>query len=206
MNIFLKAEVHCTDGAGGNATALVLNPVTKVATHLVIDPKGHGHHEFLLPLDLVVESHAKRIAVRCSRAELDQLAPFAKLVAMQDEGLDAMDAQALMSSEFQSGAGFQDFSFAGAGSSELVEVEALPESELAVRHGIPVEATDRAVGEVDGFSIDPASGQITHLVLCEGHLFSKKDVEIPVSAIDRIGEVAVYLKLAKHEVEQLPEV
>jgi hypothetical protein len=43
MNIFLIAEVHCTDGAGGNATALVLNPVTKVATHLVIDPKGHGH-------------------------------------------------------------------------------------------------------------------------------------------------------------------
>lgn len=197
MTIFLNAELHCTDGAGGNARGLVLNPATKVATHLVIDPKGHGHDEYLLPLDMVTESNAKRIVVRCSRAELDQLAPFTRLLAVQDKGLDAMDAQALMGSEFQGGAGFQDFSFAGAGSSEMVEVEAIPESELAVRHGIPVEATDGAVGEVDGFSIDPASGQITHLVLREGHLFSKKDVEIPVSEIDRIGEAAVHLNIPK---------
>ena len=197
MDIILKAELHCTDGAGGNATGLVLNPLTKVATHLVIDPKGHGHHEYLLPLDLVVESNAKRIAVRCRRSELDQLAPFTRMVKMEDQGLDMMDAQALMGSEFQSGVGFQDFSFAGAGSSEMVEMEAIPESELAVRHGIPVEATDGTVGEVDGFSIDPDLGQITHLVLREGHLFAKKDVNIPVEQVDRFGEMAVHLTIAK---------
>jgi sporulation protein YlmC with PRC-barrel domain len=197
MNIFLKAEIHCTDGAGGNATALVLNPATKVATHLVIDPKGHGHDEYLLPLDLVAESSAKRIDVRCSRNELDQLAPFIKVVKVEAQGLDMMDAQALMGSESHSGIGFQDFSFAGAGSSEMVEVEAIPESELAVRHGIPVEAIDGKAGEVDGFAIDPETRRITHLVLREGHLFTKKDVEIPVSEIDRIGELTVYLNIPK---------
>jgi sporulation protein YlmC with PRC-barrel domain len=201
MNIFLKAEIHCTDGAGGHATALVLNPATKVATHLVIDPKGHGHDEYLLPLDLVAESSAKRIDVRCSRHELDQLAPFIKVVKVEAQGLDMMDAQALMGSESHSGIGFQDFSFAGGGSSEMVEVEAIPESELAVRHGIPVEATDGKVGEVDGFVIEPDTRRITHLVLREGHLFTKKDVEIPVSEIDRIGEVAVYLNIPKDAVK-----
>ncbi|HSN76689.1 MAG TPA: PRC-barrel domain-containing protein [Anaerolineae bacterium] len=197
MNIFLRAEVQCTDGAGGNATALVLDPATNVATHLVIDPKGHGHDEYLLPLDLVAESSAKRIDVRCSRAELDQLAPFTTMVQVESQGLDTMDAQALMGAESHSGIGFQDFSFAGAGSSEMVEVEAIPESELAVRHGIPVEATDGKAGKVDGFAIDPETRRITHLVLCEGHLFTKKDVEIPVSEIDRLGELTVYLNIPK---------
>jgi len=56
------------------------------------------------------------------------------------------------------------------------------------------------------FLIDPANENITHLVLREGHLWSQKDVTIPVSAIDRIEEDAVYLKLDKHAVEVLPAV
>jgi hypothetical protein len=52
---------------------------------------------------------------------------------------------------------------------------------LAVRHGIPVEATDITVGEASGFAIESETGRITHLVLREGHLFSKKDAEIPIS-------------------------
>lgn len=197
MKILINADVRCTDGEGGDSVGLVLNPLTQVATHLVVETKGFGRHEVLLPLDFVVDNPAKHIEVRCSRHELDQLAPFTKLIKVDAQGLDVMDAQALMGSEFHSGAGFQDFSFAGGGSSEMVEVEAIPESELAVRHGIPVEATDGTVGEVDGFVIEPETRRITHLVLREGHLFSKKDVEIPVSEIDRIGELAVYLNISK---------
>lgn len=196
MNVLLNAEVQCTDGAGGHVTALVLNPVTKVATHLVIDPKGHGHDMYLLPLAWVTESTGKKIALQCSRAELDQLPPFLKEERVVAEGLDAMDAQALMGSEFQSGVSYQDFSFAGGGSAAVIEVEAIPESEVAVRHGIPVEATDGKAGEVDGFVLDPQSGQITALVLREGHLF-KKDVEITLEQIDRIGETAIHLNIAK---------
>lgn len=80
--------------------------------------------------------------------------------------------------------------------SEVVEIEAIPEAEIVVWHGIPVEATDGTVGEVDGFSIDPQSGQITHLVLREGHLF-KKEVATTMHQIDRIGQMAVHLTIAK---------
>jgi hypothetical protein len=38
----------------------------------------------------------------------------------------------------------------------------------------------------------------------EGHLWGKKEVTIPVSAIDRIEEDTVYLKLDKKAVESLP--
>lgn len=196
MDLILNADLRCTDGEGGRAEALVLNPVTNVASHLVVEVKGLGRHQVLLPLSLVAESSAKHIAANCTRADLAQMAPFLKMVRMEDQGLDAMDAQALLGAEQQSGRGFQDFSFAGAGSSEMVEVEAIPETEIVVRHGIAVEATDGKVGEVDGFSLDAQSGQITALLLREGHLF-KKDVAITLDQVDRIGEMAVYLTVAK---------
>jgi len=196
MDIILNADVRCTDGEGGQAEALVLNPSTKVASHLVVEIKGLGRHQVLLPLSFVAESSAKHIAANCTRAGLAQMAPFLKTVRMEDQGLDAMDAQALLGAEQQRGKGFQDFSFAGAGSSETVEIEAVPETEIVVRHGIAVEATDGKVGEVDGFSLDPQSGQITALLLREGHLF-KKDVTVALDQIERIGETAVYLNIAK---------
>lgn len=65
-----------------------------------------------------------------------------------------------------------------------------------VRHGIAVEATDGTAGEVDGFTLDAQSGQITALALREGHLF-KKDVQIALAQIERIGEAAIYLNIAK---------
>jgi sporulation protein YlmC with PRC-barrel domain len=196
MDVILNADVRCTDGEGGQAEALVLNPVSRVASHLVVEIKGLGRQQVLLPLSVVAESSAKHIAANCTRADLAQMAPFLKMVRMESQGLDTMDAQALFGAEQQSGAGFQDFSFGGAGSSEMVEVEAIPETEIVVRHGIPVEATDGKAGEVDGFSLDPQTGQITHLVLREGHLF-KKDVLIALDQIDRIGEMAVNLNIAK---------
>lgn len=195
MNIILNADVRCTDGEGGQAEALVLNPLTKVASHLVVELKGLGRHQVLLPLSYVAESSAKHIAASCTRADLAQMAPFIKLMRAESEGLDVLDAQALVGAQRQSGTGFQDFDFAGAGSSKTVEIEAVPEAEIVVRHAIPVEATDGKIGDVDGFALDLHSGQITHLVLREGRLF-KKDVAIALDQIDRIGEVAIHLNIA----------
>jgi hypothetical protein len=167
-----------------------------VASHLVVELKGVGRHQVLLPLSYVAESSGRRVTVTCSRDALAQMPPFLTKVRSDQQGLDVMDAQALVGAERQSGTGFQDFSFGGAGSTVMVEVEAIPEAEIVVRHAIPAEATDGKAGEVDGFSLDPQSGQITHLVLREGHLF-KKDVAIALDQISRIGEMAVHLSIAK---------
>lgn len=202
MNISLDAEVHCTDGAGGRSVALVLNPVTRVATHVVVKTKEHDHDQRLLPLDYITGGAADRIGVRCSRQELDELPPFMKMARTQETGLDRTSAQALMGSEAQSGLSFQDFNFASAGQTEVIEQEAIPETELAVRHGIPVEAADHTVGQLEEFDVNLQTGEIMFLVLKEGHLL-KKEVPVPVDQIDRIGEEAVHLKLTKDQVEHL---
>ena len=52
----------------------------------------------------------------------------------------------------------------------------------------------------------PNTGEITHLQMREGHLWGKKDVAIPVSAVDFTDEKTVYLKIDKKAVQALPAV
>jgi sporulation protein YlmC with PRC-barrel domain len=88
----------------------------------------------------------------------------------------------------------------------LIDVEQVPPGELAIPRGIAVKATDGHVGHVDEFLINPETGHITHLILGEGHLWGRKEVTIPVSAIKRIEEDGVYLKLDKEGIKQLPTI
>jgi uncharacterized membrane protein/sporulation protein YlmC with PRC-barrel domain len=88
----------------------------------------------------------------------------------------------------------------------LVEYEHIPPGQLAVQRGTGVEATDGWIGRVDELAIDPKSGEITHLLLGEGHLWGKKEVALPISAIDRVFDEVVYLKLDKQSVEKLPAI
>ena len=65
----------------------------------------------------------------------------------------------------------------------------IPKNELAVNRGTPVYSADGdIVGKVDEFLVDQDSGQVTHLILREGHLWGQKDVIIPVEGIDKFKE------------------
>ena len=87
-----------------------------------------------------------------------------------------------------------------------VEEEQIPPGELAIHRGARVEATDGKAGILGEFLVNPLTGHISRLILMEGHLWGKKEVTIPLSAIDRIEEDTVYLKLDKKAVESLPSV
>ncbi len=69
-----------------------------------------------------------------------------------------------------------------------------------------VRCADGAVGRVDEFLLDPSSGNITHLVMRKGHLWGKRDVSIPVSAIREAHDDAVFLALNKQQVGTLPAI
>ena len=69
-----------------------------------------------------------------------------------------------------------------------------------------VEASDGKVGKLDALVLDKDSGEITHIQMLEGHLWGKKDVAIPVSAVDFTDAKTVYLKIDKKAVHALPAV
>jgi hypothetical protein len=73
--------------------------------------------------------------------------------------------------------------------------------------GYHLQATDGIVGHVCDFLMDDKSWAINQLVVKTGHRFTGKEVQIPVSQVERISykESTVYVKLSKEAVEKSPE-
>jgi hypothetical protein len=84
--------------------------------------------------------------------------------------------------------------------------ERIPNGETALHRGSQVEAVDGPVGPIDELLVDREKGHITHLVLRHGHLWGKKDVVIPVSAIREIRADEVFLNLSKQAIEAMPAI
>ena len=59
---------------------------------------------------------------------------------------------------------------------------------------------------MQGLVIDRATHHVTHVLLQEGHLWGRKDVAIPISAVTGIEGGDINLTLTKQEVEDLPAV
>jgi sporulation protein YlmC with PRC-barrel domain len=197
MDIPIGVDVECADGSCGKSSYVVVNPIRREITHIVVEPGGLlVQPERLVPLDLVVESTPSLIRLNCTKDEFEALESFVDLEYIKGD--------------------LSDFDYAGEyllapyrlpdAVLTPVEVEQIPPDELAVRRGARVEATDGHVGRVDEFLIDPESEHITHLVMREGHLWGQRDVTIPISKVDRMEENTVYLKLDKESVEALPTI
>jgi sporulation protein YlmC with PRC-barrel domain len=197
MDIPLNTNAQCTDGPCGRSTYVVIDPVTEKVTHIVVRDHRFPHIEYLVPVELIVESTPNTIRLRCSGDELSTLDPF--LETHYEEG--DLDGLPYDRSEYWL------WPYVTPDDEAIpVEHERVPPGELAVRRGARVEATNGHIGSVDEFLIDPASGHITHLILREGHLWGQKDVTIPVSEIDKVEAGTVWLKLSKDEVQALPAI
>ena len=81
----------------------------------------------------------------------------------------------------------------------------VPLGDVEVRRGEPVHATDGEIGRVQGIVIDPRDHHVTHVLLDEGHLWGKKRVAIPITAVADVTE-GVRLKLTRDDVRDLPEI
>jgi len=203
MEIPLQAQVECADGVCGRSVYLLINPVSEQVTHLVVQETSSPYREIIVPLDLVSATIAGTIQLRCSKAELEKMAPFVQTEFVKEA---VPDQYAWYGAGYYGMGAYYYWPYVSYEGTVQVPVEHLqiPPGELAVRRGTRVKATDGDVGRVDEFVVNPENGHITHLVMREGHLWGQKDVIIPVSAIDTTREDIVFLKLDKHQIESLP--
>ncbi len=203
MEIPLNAQVECTDGVCGRSVFILVNPVIEKVTHFVVKEDSSPNTEFIVPVDLVTETKSDTIRLSCSQVELEKLDPFNKTIFVEER---------VPEKYFSYNGGMY-----GTGSyaylpyvtpvstvQMAVENRQIPPGELAVTRGTRVEATDGYVGKVDEFVVNPENGHITHMVMREGHLWGKKDVIIPLSAMGETREDTVFLKLDKQQIESLP--
>jgi sporulation protein YlmC with PRC-barrel domain len=185
----MGATASCADGPGGKVARVIIDPATDTVTHLVIEPGHQLWASRLVPLDLV-ETTADGIRLRCTVAEFG--------------GLEAAEETELVD-DLTGGLGFGG-PFTPAGVSYPVQAvvqDVVPLGEADIDRGEPVHALDGEIGRVEGFQVDPGDHRVTHVLLREGHLWGRKEVAIPVSAVAKV-EHGIWLNLTKKQVEDLP--
>ena len=203
MEIPLQAQVECTDGVCGRSVYVLINPVIDQVTHMVVKENASPNTEYIVPVEMVTETIAGTIRLRCSQAELEKMEPFIKTKVMEEKVPDRRSGNG--GGMYGTGAYYYlPYVTAERTVYESMKSRQIPPGELAVQQGTRVEATDGYVGKVDEFVVNPANGHITHLVMREGHLWGKKDVIIPLSAMGDTHEDTVFLTIDKYQIESLP--
>jgi hypothetical protein len=202
----IGASVRCTDGACGEVTRVVINPVNRELTHLVVEPAGRSGLGRLVPLGLA-DATGGEIQVRCTMAEFERLdAAEETQFVPGTRGYAAYGPDQVLSWPWLSLGGTTGVEGdLVAGVSETVTYDAIPMGEVAVRRGDRVHATDGEIGHVEGLVVEPRNHHVTHVLLQEGHLWGRKEVAIPVSAVTGADD-GIRLNLTKDEVRDLPPV
>jgi len=204
----IGTEVSCSDGAVGTLRRVIVDPVAQAVTYLAVEPEHGRAHGRLVPLDLV-DAAAGEIRLRCTKAEFENLAPAEEtqyIPATSDYGGYGPGQIGFMP-YYGLGAGMivPRFGLGGDLPAQVITTDAVPLGEVEVRRGEAVEATDGDIGHVQGLVIDPGSRRVTHVLLQEGHLWGRKDVAIPISAVASTVD-GIKLKIAKQDVQDLPPV
>jgi len=188
--IRLGARALCSDGACGEVRRAVLDPYARTVTHLVIEHKHRPGSGRLVPVDLVDTTGAE-IRLRCTLAEFDRLDPGEEIDFVQgDDGVGL----AIPGSGASMDLGHR---------TPTVVTDNVPPGEAEVARHQSVHALDGEIGKVDGFVVNPDDHTVTHVLLQEGHLWGRKKVSIPVSAVTAMDE-GIRLNLTKQQVADLP--
>jgi PRC-barrel domain len=208
----MGTEVRCRDGDCGELCRVVIDPVARALTHLVVEPKHQRGQGRLVPVELV-DSTTETIELRCGTAEFDALeeAEETRFLPEAGEQLGYEPGQvfALPYYGLGGGLGIGGVGMGGVGMGgypQVVVDERVPVGEVDVRRGDDVHASDGDIGRVQGLVIDPKDHHVTHVLLDEGHLWGKKQVAIPISAVKEVAADGVRLELTRDEVRDLPPV
>jgi sporulation protein YlmC with PRC-barrel domain len=196
----IGADVSCSDGPCGKISRLIVEPGTETVTHLVVDPKHHGRGR-LVPVGLA-DAAAGTVKLRCSKADFDKLDPAEQTELLHMDGAgDPIPSDRGFTSPNLTGLALYD-------SARVSSHGTVPAGEVDVRRGEPVYTTDMTgseIGRIQGLVLDPGSHHVSHILLEEGHLWGRKEVAIPISAVTRVGDI-IRLNIDRQQVEDLPPV
>ena len=199
----IGAEAWCSDGACGEVIRVVVDPIARVLTHLVVEPKQRVGCGRLVPLD-IVDAAPGEVRLRCTKAAFEKLdlAEETQFLSRSSDYAGYGPGQWLSWPYYGLGGGI---GLSMGSLSQPIVNDRVPLGEVAVRRGEQVHATDGAIGRVQGLVIDPHDHHVTHVLLEEGHLWGRKEVAIPMSAVTRV-DGGIRLSISIQEVKALPPV
>jgi len=217
VRLELGSPVNCTDGPFGELADIVVDPTKRTVTHIVVEPHHDHGQARLVPIDLasVQEGQPPAVTLRCSieeagRLELVQEYAYLRLGEVPDKDPKwDIGVESVLAHPYYGGV-------VGGGGYETVPADydphvsvtydRIPKGEVEIRRASEVTSADgHDLGRVDGFLVADDDA-ITHFVLERGHLWGRREVTIPMSAVARVHTDAVKLTLTKDEVGDLPSV
>jgi len=213
MRLEIGNRVRCTDGVYGELADIVIDPLEKRVTQLVVQPEQSEGEARLVPIRLAKSGDGgqREIELECTLDEAQRFesvheAAYLRLGESPAEDPDwDVGVEDVLAMPYY--AGVDVGSYTGELDSNVtINYDRVPKGEVEVRRASAViSADDHSLGEVDGFVVD-ADEHITHLVLERGHLWGRKEVTIPIGAVAKVESDVVYVALSKDEVGDLPAV
>jgi sporulation protein YlmC with PRC-barrel domain len=209
VSFTIGAHVACGDGPCGTVKRVVIDPLARTVTHLVVEPKHRLGLAKLVPVDLAETTDGDDVRLTCSMADFEILDSAEETQFVPGTiGYDHYGPEQVLSWPYYGLHGGQAAGIAGAavpGVSQTVTYDTVPAGEVDIRRGEPVYATDGPIGHVHGLVIDRDSRRVSHVLLAEGHLWGRKEVAIPISVVTGVDD-GIKLKISKKEVTDLPPV
>ena len=162
---------------------MVIDPIARVVTHIIVEPKDRRSSGRLVPLSLV-EASSDEIALSCTMAEFEKLDAAEETEFLPStRGLTGYGpGQAIYWPHYGLAMGGPD-AMGGLGvgawlgsdtAPQANTYDAVPSGEVTVRRGELVRASDGDIGRVEGLVIDTVTQYVTHVLLQEGHLWGRK--------------------------------
>lgn len=187
---------------------VIIDPVERRVSHLVVRPPRHDDAR-LVEIERVVRSdNGVDIALECTEDELYELP------SVDDFAFIRLDDTPAENPDWDVGVtnvvALPTYESTGVLASPIDDgnigfaFDRVPKGEVEIRRSSGVLTTDgRYIGEVDGFIVD-RDEQITHLLLERGHLWRRREVEIPVDAVAKVEMDRVTVSLSESELGKLP--
>ena len=194
VDIGVNSEVHCLDGASGRCDAITINPVSRTISAIVVK---YEREKFIVPVRYVAITTPDLIVLNCTRIELKSMSRY-----YQESYLNVTIPDFFFDGDYYVDPYVEKYGEAMI----LQKLESVPPGEVAIKRGNEVIATDGRVGTVDEFAVEKESGNITHIILREGHLWQKQDISVPIKDVERVSDNSVYLKIDKESIGSLPSV
>jgi uncharacterized protein YrrD len=207
------ANVFTSDGQEvGDVDRVVLDPVTKDITHLVVRKGFLFTEDKVVPVELVDSATEERVVLK-GVEDLEALPNFEETYYVRVTGTDK---EVSRTPGYVRPYYWYPPAHINWWSATRYSVYPPPPYVLEVRRNIPegtvplkegahvIASDDGHVGDIERVFADPTEDRATHLLISKG-LFLKERKVVPTSWIARVSEEEVHLAVGSNLLEDLPE-
>ncbi len=186
----------------GSLDRVVLNPETKVITHIVVRMGAlFNKADKIVPMEMVTDTTEDLVVLNADASTVEGLPPFEERQITSEER--AADVSAEVEPPILLGESPASLLLTPDSTETYTTemVQNIPEGMVAMKEGAKVISADgEHIGNVERVLADASVAQITHLMISRG-ILTKEVKLIPTKWILKIGEDNVYLNETRDSIE-----